>query len=390
MSSADGTNAEFEAGRQALDEGRHAIALEHFTEVINSDADDRHRLASLAYAANVNLTLKRPHEALVWVDMLRDEAASEDQADLLEAAARLQLGEPDEALHLLDQVRDPGTEFAIYDRHLVEMMRMEGLVAAGRPTEAVAVAAGAASEPDQSPALWSAIAGLATDATLDVGAIADAVDGGALGIVGAGLSDGPPLGCERVVDALWQRHPGSRPLLAVMVTVGHRLTLPRALEWSGRLRAEGLGNHCPLLGVAASEDRDPAERVHAAAVAGATFADERARGLLELATTAVADDDVPAVLADLIQLAPDYADSFVVAAAQSPRRSLLVALALEGTGNTEPALAVANHARELTTGQPDAWRAAVASTLVDVEDLAGPAERAGDTGLAQALREAAA
>ena len=390
MNPADDTSDAFEAGRRALDEGRHAIALEHFTAVIESGVDDRRRLAALAYAANVNLTLKRPHEALVWVDMLRDEAPSQDQADLLEAAARLQLGEPDEALRLLDGVRDPGAEFAIYDRHLVEMMRMEGLVASGDPDQAVAVAVTAAAQPDQSPALWSAIAGLATDLSLDVGPIADAVDAEALEIVGAGLSDGPPLGCERVVDALWQRHPGSRPLLAVMVTVGHRLTLPRALEWSGRLRAEGLGNHCPLLGLAASDDREPAERVHAAAVAGATFADERARGLLELATTAVADDDVPSVLADLIHLAPDYADSFVVAAAQTPRRSLLVALALEGTGNTEPALAVAHHARELTTGQPDAWRAAVSSTLVDVEDLAGPAERAGDKGLAQALRDAVA
>lgn len=382
--------AEFEAGRRALAEGRHAIALEHFTTVLGGDAEPHHRLAALAYAADVNLTLKRPHEALVWIDLLRDEAPSQDQADLLEAAAQLQLGEPDAALRLLDGVRDPGTEYADYDRHLVEMMRMEGLVAAQRPDEAVRVAATAAAEADQSPALWAAIAGLATDASLDVGPIADAVPAASLEIAGAGLSNGPPAGCERVVDALWQRHPGSRPLLAVMVTVGHRLSLPRALEWSGRLRAEGLGTHCPLLGAAASDDREPAERVHAAAVAGATFDDERARALLELATTAVADDDVPSVLADLIQLAPGYADSFVVAAAQTPRRSLLVALALEGTGNTGPALAVANHARELTTGQPDEWRAVVASTLVDVEDLAGPADRAGDATLAQALRSAAA
>lgn len=378
----------FALGREALEAGRHAIALEHFTEAAGDAPNEAERLASMAHAAHINLILERPYEAIVWTERLREESPSPDQANLLEAIADVRVDDAEAALALLDVVKSPDTEHFTYERSLPQLVRTEALTALGRVDEANAALLAAIDDEPDAPVVWRTVARLA-ESGFDLGAATDRLPHDALTNAVAGLLDAPVAGAERVLDTLWARWPGDKTLLAAMATIGNRLPVPRALEWSGRLRAAGLANECPLLGVAASDDRAARERVRAAAAAAATFGDERARALLELAATGVADGELGETLEEVFALAPDLADSFVVAAASTGRRALRVAAALEEAGTVEPAVAVARHGMELTTGQPDEWRRAVVESLDDqaLQRLADHAREVGADDVATALRQ---
>ena len=386
------TSSAFDQGRGVLNEGRFAIALEHFTVAADEDDDPAVRCAAMAHAAEINILLQRPHEALVWAERLREESPAPDQADLLAAQAEARLGNGAAALALLDGVDDPNTKYHSYATDFVALLRAEAMAAMGRYDDAVELASATVRREPDDPAAWRLLARLLTDepsAEVDLAAVVADIPEGALHAAGGGLVEAPIEGAERVAAALWERWPDDTRLLATLATIGHRLPVASALEWSARMRAAGHGEHCPLLGVAASPDRHPRERVRAAAAAGRTFDDDRARGLMELATTAVSDEDLAEALDEVVALAPDYADSFVVAASQTARRALIVAAVLVMTGNDEPAVAVASHALELTTGQPQAWDTAVVAVFDDVEPLARAAQDAGAGDVAAALRGAA-
>ena len=67
----------------------------------------------------------------------------------------------------------------------------------------------------------------------------------------------------------------------------------------------GLDDRCPLLRRAVRDDVAPVERVQAAAIAHAGFADPRALDALATALAAVDPADAPLALAELEALAPD-------------------------------------------------------------------------------------
>src|SRR5262249_7926210 len=106
------------------------------------------------------------------------------------------------------------------------------------------------------------------------------------------------------------------------------LDAARAFEWSVRLRAVGEDSRCPLVARVSNPDIDPMERLRVAVLAYATFDDERVREGVEAAVREVADDDLAQVLDDMRSLAPQLADSVVVAGASSTVRSLRLATAL--------------------------------------------------------------
>ena len=82
------------------------------------------------------------------------------------------------------------------------------------------------------------------------------------------------------------------------------MPLLTALEWSGRLRAHGAADDCPLVRLAGERSRTARDRVVAAAVAFETFADERAYEAFAAALPDVPDAEAEAVLAELRVLAP--------------------------------------------------------------------------------------
>jgi len=145
-------------------------------------------------------------------------------------------------------------------------------------------------------------------------------------------------------------------VLSSVGAIADRLLLPRALEWSARVRASGSAGDCPLLAIASSPARSGRDRVAAAAVAAVTFADPAARDLLEAATPSVADGDIHPVLTELLVLAPAAADSFVVACATSPERCVRMLPPMVECGAVQEALAVLRYGHELIGEERSAYR----------------------------------
>ncbi|MEU7903092.1 glycosyltransferase [Actinoplanes sp. NPDC049118] len=118
-----------------------------------------------------------------------------------------------------------------------------------------------------------------------------------------------PTLAEAVVEALWERFPGDPQLFGVVVWLAGQLPLNRAIEWSGRLREQGLAKYCPLLALAAATDRSARERALAAAAALELYGDQAALAPLSEALAQVPDDQTGAVLEELHALAPGVASA---------------------------------------------------------------------------------
>lgn len=376
-------------GTEELEAGRPAVALERFALAADGAAEPHERLAAVAFAADVNLTLGRPYEAIAWAERLRAESATSDEADLLEGAAWVALGDGDQAVRRLAAVRRPDTRHKTYPQAVIHQLRCEAYGLVGDVDRASVEAITALSDDWRLPEVWRALVNLASEHEVDLAAPVAAIPDDELLQVLAWLVDAPALGVDRLAEALWQRTPDDRRLLALMTSVGNRLPLERAVEWSARLRTAGLARECSVLGRAAREDLAAGERIRAAAVAASAFGDERSVPLLEAATALLPDDQVRVVLSELLEIGTDdLVDAFVVTAASSAGRSLALATELVGRGAEAPARALARHGVELTTGQPDALRAAVADALTGAErdQLAAALRGAGATDVATALQ----
>jgi hypothetical protein len=239
------------------------------------------------------------------------------------------------------------------------------------------------------PDVWDAFARLCAESDFDVEPVVALVpDERALDVLAA-LRTSAAEGVDRIADLIWARNPGDARVLALVPSFAARLPSIRAMEWSARMRAAGMGRMCPLLQRAENPGVEAAERVRAAALAHASFGDRRSRELLERAAPALRDDEVVASLLEVWTLAPAFADSIVVCAATTPKRSLAIAAALLDGGATREAYAVLVHglameaADDLTTD--DVLRLLPVTAL---QGLADEAETRGEddvAGLLEAL-----
>ena len=117
----------------------------------------------------------------------------------------------------------------------------------------------------------------------------------------------PAERADRLLEALWSTD-GAGAVLAVAARLAPELSLLRALEWSGRLREQGLNAHCPLLAIAGATRRDVTDRVLAAAIAFETFRDEEAFAAFSQVLGDVPAHQEAVVLEQLRLLAPGLAD----------------------------------------------------------------------------------
>jgi hypothetical protein len=121
------------------------------------------------------------------------------------------------------------------------------------------------------------------------------------------IPEAPDPIADELLDALWARHPGATVVLAIAARIAPRLPLPRALEWSWRLRQHGLAPRCSLVALAGDPARTPRERTLAAAAALEMFADQAAVPLLSAALAEVPAEQNDLVLTELAVLAPGVA-----------------------------------------------------------------------------------
>ena len=179
-------------------------------------------------------------------------------------------------------------------------------------------------------------------------------------------------------------------MLALVPSFAAKLESMRALEWSARIRAAGMGRLCPLLDRAEDRSVDGPERVRAAALAHVSFGDGRARTALSSAVPVVADAELVASLREVWSLAGMLAETVVVAGATTATRSLAIASVLFQGGAASEAYAVLVHGLSFDSAEGLTTETVVELMPLPVlEGLAAVAEERGEHDVAGILEAVA-
>jgi hypothetical protein len=342
-------NEAFDRARDFLDRFREDEALDWF-EVAATEADDSEiRASASAFAAGLLLTRGRPWEAEAWAEGVRLNSSRPDLGNLLEAAARLQQRDTDRARELLANVEDPRDRWFPASITTARIARAHVMYLDG-DTDAATAEVLAVFEADPfAPDVWDALARLCAETEFDPAPFVERIPEDRMLEVLASLRGSAAEGVERIAEIIWEHNPGDPRVLALVPSFAARLESMRALEWSGRMRAVGMGRLCPLLERAENVRVGAPERARAAALAHASFGDRRAREALEKAIPRVSDEELTAVLQEVWTLAPMLADSVVVAGATTTVRSLMIAAVLFTGGAVKESYAVLVHGLSLPT-----------------------------------------
>ena len=381
---------EFDHARRLLTEFRDDEALDYFEVASGCATDPAVRASAAAFVAGLLLGSHRPWEVEAWADIVRDNAASPDLGDFLEAAARLQLDDVEGARKVLARVEDPTDAWFPCSVTAARMARAHVAYLDGDIDEARAEVLATFEVDRFAPEVWDAFARLCAETDFDPAEVVACVpDDRTLEVIIA-LRSSAPEGVDRIAELIWARNPGDARVLALVPRFASKLDSVRAMEWSARMRGAGMGRTCPLLARAEDERVDAVERVRACVFAHAAFGDRRARELLERAAPSLQDDEVVEAILEVWTVAAALADSAVTAAATTPPRSLAIASALFERGASREAYAVLVHGLSMEAAESLTTEEVVRLLPVSVlEGLATEAEQRGEADVAGMLEAVA-
>jgi hypothetical protein len=383
-------NEAFDRAREYLQRFREEEALDWFEIAVTDTDDPALRASAAAFAAGLLCTLGRPWEVPVWADVVRDNSRRPDLGNLLEAAAKLQLGEIDAARMLLEYCDDPTDPWFPATVNTARLARAHVAYLDGDVTGARAIVLSVFEDEPYSPDVWDAFARLCAETDFDPAPFVTKLPDEQTLEVLAALRNSAADGVDRIADLIWARNPGDARVLALVPSFAARLDSLRAMEWSARMRAAGMGRLCPLLTRAEDERVSATERARAAALAHASFGDRRAREVLERAVPLLTDDELTPSLREVWAIAPMLADSVVVRAATTPERSLMIAAVLYEGGATKESYAVLVHGLSLEDADNLTTETVVALLpLPVIEGLATEAEVRGEPDVAGILEAVA-
>jgi hypothetical protein len=380
----------FDRARSYLAHLREEEALDSF-EVAATESDDPVvRASAAAYVAGLLLNAGRPWEVELWADVVRREKDRPDLGNLLEAAARLQLDQLDEARALLEHVEDPTDRWFPASVTSARIVRAHAAYLAGEVEAATREVMEVFERDTFAPDVWDAFARLCAETDFDpTGVVARVPDERTLEVLAA-LRTSEAAGVDRIAELVWERRVGDPRVLALVPSFAAKLDSVRALEWSGRLRAVGMGRLCPLLERARDASVDAPERARAAALAHASFGDTGAREALERAVAHLSDGELVDTLVEVWSLAGMLTDSVVVAGATTPARALRIATALYRGGAPAEAYAVLVHGLSLEAADDLTTETVVDLLPLDVlHGLAALAEARGEDDVAGILEAVA-
>jgi GT2 family glycosyltransferase/tetratricopeptide (TPR) repeat protein len=334
-------------GRSLIMAGRNQEALERFREVIAEDCPDFVRRTALRHGAEVLLAQGQPEEALVWIEDLQAISSSSAMTRFLEGTARLLLGDPDAAAALLEDVDDLQAEDGVaYSNSSLQAKKGFARTALGDWEGAADMFVEAASDPTMMDPIWSPMVESHLRTNRSLAPVVDAVSPIRLVPVLGQMMTSPPESADAFAEALWQRMEGDNRILALAIRIGPKLAVSRALEWSARLRQQGLFEDCPVIAIANDDARPAADRIMAAAIAHTAFNDARAKPSIEAAAAALPEADLVASFTQVSDLAPSLLPALIEAAASSADRSAAVGQALDALGAPEAAETVRAFGRE--------------------------------------------
>jgi hypothetical protein len=380
----------FDQARNYLARLREEEALDWFQVAADGATNPAVRCSAAAFVAGILLSRGRPWEVTVWASIVRDNSPRPDLADLLEAAAHLQLGEVDQARTLLAGVSDPTDPWFPASRTAARIARAHVMYLEGEIDAATAEAVAAFDADPFAADVWDAFARLCAETEFDPSPfVARIPDDRVLEILAA-LRASAPQGVDRIAELIWQRYPGDARVLALVPSFAAKLESMRALEWSARLRTTGMGRLCPLLDRAEDRSVDAPERVRAAAIAHASFGDGRARPALRSAVPALTDAELGSSLREVWSLAGMLAETVVVAGATTAARSLSIACVLFEGGAPGEAYAVLVHGLSFESADGLTTEAVVdLLPLAVLQGLAAEAEERGEQDVAGILEAVA-
>jgi hypothetical protein len=382
-------NEAFDRARTFLARLREDEALDWF-QIAAEASDAAIRCSAAAFVAGILLARGRPWEVSFWADLVRANAPRPDLGDLLEAAAHLQLGEVDAARTLLAGVTDPTDPWFPTSVTAARIARAHVMYLDEEIDAATAEVLAAFDADPYAADVWDAFARLCAETDFDpTELVAHVPDEHVLEVL-ASLRSSAPAGVDLIAELVWERRQGDPRVLALVPSFAARLESMRALEWSARIRAAGMGRLCPLLDRAEDANVDAPERVRAATLAHATFGDSRARSALTKSVPALSDDELVASLHEVWSIAAMLAEVFIVEGATTPARALLIAAVLFEGGASSEAYAVLVHGLSLESAETlTTERVVELMPLPVLEGLAAEAEARGDSDVAGILEAVA-
>ncbi len=389
----DSTCSDFDRARSLMQDHREDDALDSFEVAIESAADPLVQASAAAHVAGLLLGFGRPWEVAEFAAVVRERSGRSALGDLLEASACIQLGDGTGALELVgasgpvEVPYDPWYPCSDAGMHAV---RIRALVLVGRFDDAWHELHMALSTLSDRPEIWETVAVLAAQRVVDPFECVEYLSAEHVVDVFGWISGAPADGLDAIAEALWQRNPGDVRVLAASTLCAWRLDAHRSLLWSLRLLDAGFSERIPVLEQAEMVQVAPADRVRAAAV-GIDLDEDRARAALEAAVPLLGDDELAVALGLCLDTAPALADSFVVAAATTTLRCLVVATELLRRDFLSEAYAVTVAGLQLPTADTLDARAFDGAMPVDARyRLMDIAVRRGESDVAAVLDSVAA
>lgn len=322
--------------RSLISAGQHEEALSHLSHVRATTSDSELLRHALRSGAEALVALGRPQEALDWLENLRAHTGSSAMADHLESLAHAQAGDSQAALDALARVDRASDEEMSLGRHAVGVQRARVLTDSGcwaQAADELWTLASARLLPLHS---WSNMVEVHWRGGLGFERIADVLPEDAVPVLGRVLT-APTEAVDLLLEALWQRWGPDPRLLATAAQLGPHLSLQRALDWSLRLREDGLVQECTLAALAGSTSAPALERLRACAVLHEAVGDPRGSASLATVAGAVPIKDLRSALLTLDELCPRLLGDFVGLAASDPARTKALAEVLTSLGAVEQA-----------------------------------------------------
>jgi hypothetical protein len=158
---------DFDRARRLLADAREDEALDWF-EVASTTAEQPDvRASAAAHVAALLLSRGRPWEVAAWAHTARSNTDRHGLADVLEAAALIQVEDVRGARELLDGVDTPADEWFECSPVLVEMLRAHLDYLDGNVDEARDAVMAAFAAAPEAPDVWDAFARLCADTDFD-------------------------------------------------------------------------------------------------------------------------------------------------------------------------------------------------------------------------------
>ena len=310
LGKADGPEALYNFARAERDGGNLASAIEACRSGLAANPEAVLQTGLLNVLIHCYVATDRLPEANTALAELRTAARRQVTVDAAEIVVRSAEGDHERVLELLRDLPEvaPDDLGAESGRRQMTSYEVSSLVATGRSVDAAEILR-AALRVGRLVLPLGEIAKVLEGAGSDLTELARLIPEDAVRqVLYATRLVGPTL-AEALVDALWARFPGDPQLFGVVVWLADQLPLTRSIQWSGRLREQGLAKYCPLLATATATDRSARERALAAAAALELYGDRAALAPLSEALAQVPDDETSAALEELHALAPAVASA---------------------------------------------------------------------------------